>query len=72
MIKMKDAVITVKSVYDGNKTDRQAFMELILQKQKALRNEPRNENNILNRKETVDGVPDMRYNEYTSDAVYTA
>ena len=32
MIKTKDAVITVKSVYDGDKTDRQAFIELILQK----------------------------------------
>ena len=47
MIKTKDAVITVKSVYDGDKTDRQAFIELILQKQQRLRNEPRNENNIL-------------------------
>ena len=45
MIKTKDAVITVKSVYDGDKTDRQAFIELILQK--------RNENNILKRKKTL-------------------
>lgn len=32
MTKAKDAVITVKSIYDGDRTDRQAFIELILQK----------------------------------------
>ena len=53
MTKAKDAVITVKSIYDGDRTDRQAFIELILQRQQKLRNEPRNENNILNRKENV-------------------
>ena len=53
MTKAKDAVITVKSVYDGDRTDRQAFIELILQRQQKLRNEPRNENNILNRKENI-------------------
>ena len=72
MIKTKDAVITVKSVYDGDKTDRQAFIELILQRQQKLRNEPRNENNILNRKENVDGDRNQTYNYITPDAVYTA
>ena len=72
MIKTKDAVITVKSVYDGDKTDRQAFIELILQKQQMLRNEPRNENDILNSKETVDGDRNQTYNYITPDAVYTA
>ena len=62
MTKAKDAVITVKSVYDGDRTDRQAFIELILQRQQKLRNEPRNENNILNRKETVDGDRNQTYN----------
>ena len=64
MIKTKDAVITVKSVYDGDKTDRQAFIELILQKQ--------NENNILKRKKTIDGDLNREYNYITPDAVYTA
>ena len=64
MIKAKDAVITVKSVYDGDKTDRQAFIELILQK--------RNENNILKRKKTIDGDRNREYNYITPDAVYTA
>lgn len=70
--KAKDAVITVKSVYDGDRTDRQAFIELILQRQQKLRNEPRNENNILNRKENVDGDRNQTYNYITPDAVYTA
>ena len=70
MTKAKDAVITVKSVYDGNKTDRQAFIELILQRQKALRNELQNENNILIRKETVDAAQNMRYNDCTPDMRY--
>ena len=39
MTKAKDAVITVKSIYDGDRTDRQAFIELILQRQQKLRNE---------------------------------
>ena len=64
MIKTKDAVITVKSVYDGDKTDRQAVIELILQK--------RNENNILKRKKTIDGDRNREYNYITPDAVYTA
>ena len=62
MTKPKDAVITVKSVYDGDRTDRQAFIELILQRQQKLRDEPRNENNILNRKENVDGDRNQTYN----------
>ena len=66
MTKAKDAVITVKSVY------RQAFIELILQRQQKLRNEPRNENDILNRKENVDGDRNQTYNYITPDAVYTA
>ena len=72
MIKTKDAVITLKSVYDGDRTDRQAFIELILQRQQKLRNEPRNENNISNRKENVDGDRNQTYNYFTPDAVYTA
>ena len=68
MTKAKDAVITVKSVYDGDRT----FIELILQRQQKLRNEPRNENNILNRKENVDGDRNQTYNYITPDAVYTA
>ncbi len=72
MTKAKDAVITVKSIYDGDRTDRQAFIELILQRQQKLRDEPRNENNILNRKETVDGDRNQTYNYITPDAVYTA
>ena len=72
MIKTKDAVITVKSVYDGDRTDRQAFIELILQRQQKLRNEPRNENNILKRKKTIDGDSNREYNYITPDAVYTA
>ena len=64
MIKTKDAVITVKSVYDGDKTDRQAFIELILQRQ--------DENNILKRKKTIDGDSNREYNYITPDAVYTA
>ena len=64
MIKAKDAVITVKSVYDGDKTDRQAFIELILQRQ--------DENNILKRKKPIDGDSNREYNYITPDAVYTA
>ena len=71
MIKPKDAVITVKSVYDGNKTDRQAFIELILQRQQKLREmRASNENNILIRKETVDAAQNMRYNDCTPDMRY--
>ena len=72
MTKAKDAVITVKSIYDGDRTDRQAFIELILQKQQRLRDEPRNENNILKRKKTIDGDRNREYNYITPDAVYTA
>lgn len=64
MIKTKDAVITVKSVYDGDKTDRQAFIELILQRQ--------DENNILKRNKPIDGDRNREYNYITPDAVYTA
>ena len=72
MMKVKDAVITVKSVYDGNKTDRQAFIELILQRQQKLREmRASNENNILIRKETVDAAQNMRYNDCTPDMRYT-
>ena len=66
MTKPKDAVITVKSVYDGDRTDRQAFIELILQRQQKLRDEPRNG------KENVDGDRNQTYNYITPDAVYTA
>lgn len=72
MTKAKDAVITVKSIYDGDRTDRQAFIELILQKQQKLRDEHRNENNILKRKKTIDGDSNREYNYITPDAVYTA
>ena len=72
MIKTKDAVITVKAVHDGDQTDTQVFIELILQKQQKLRTEPRNENNILKRMKTIDGDSNREYNYITPDAVYTA
>ncbi len=65
MVKKKEPVITVKSVFHGTKTDRQAFMELILQRQLQ------DENNIINRKKTVDEDPVLRYNESTPMMRYT-
>ena len=64
--------LVCRLLLDGDRTDRQAFIELILQRQQKLRNEPRNENNILNRKENVDGDRNQTYNYITPDAVYTA
>ena len=68
MSKAKDAVITVKSVFSGTKTDRQAFIDLILQRQQqtSLQN-----NNIINRKETVDETSKMGYNDGTPNMRYT-
>ncbi len=65
MAKRKEPVITVKSVFHGTKTDRQAFIELILQRQLQ------DKNNIINRKETVDAEPNLRYNEGTPIMRYT-
>ena len=72
MGKAKDAVITVKSVFNGTKTDRQAFIDLILQRQPKIRDtRSSNENMILNRKESVDADPNVRYNGGTPNMRYT-
>lgn len=69
MSKAKDAVITVKSVFNGTKTDRQAFIDLILQRQQQTTLQ--NENILLNRKETVDDNPKIGYNDGTPNMRYT-
>ena len=69
MNKAKDAVITVKSVFSGTKTDRQAFIDLILQRQQQTTLQ--NENILLNRKETVDDNPKTGYNDGTPNMRYT-
>ena len=72
MSKAKDAVITVKSVFNGTKTDRQAFIDLILQRQpKICDTRTSNENILLNRKEIVDENPKIRYNDGTPNMRYT-
>ena len=78
MSKAKDAVITVKSVFNGTKTDRQAFIDLILQRQPkthevqtAYHERTSNENTLLNRKEIVDGNPKIGYNDGTPNMRYT-
>lgn len=72
MSKAKDAVITVKSVFNGTKTDRQAFIDLILQRQPKIRDtRTSNENILLNRKEIVDADPNVRYNDGTPNMRYT-
>lgn len=72
MSKAKDAVITVKSVFNGTKTDRQAFIDLILQRQPKIRDtRTSNENILLNRKETVDDNPKIGYNDGTPNMWYT-
>ena len=69
MNKAKDAVITVKSVFNGTKTDRQAFIDLILQRQQQTTLQ--NENILLNRKEIVDENPKIGYNDGTPNMRYT-
>ena len=69
MSKAKDAVITVKSVFNGTKTDRQAFIDLILQRQQQTNLQ--NENVLLNRKKIVDADPNVRYNDGTPNMRYT-
>jgi len=69
MSKAKDAVITVKSVFNGTKTDRQAFIDLILQRQQQTTLQ--NENILLNRKEIVDENPKIGYNDSTPNMRYT-
>lgn len=72
MNKAKDAVITVKSVFNGTKTDRQAFIDLILQRQPKIRDtRTSNENILLNRKEIVDENPKIGYNDGTPNMRYT-
>ena len=72
MSKAKDAVITVKSVFNGTKTDRQAFIDLILQRQPKIRDtRTTNENILLNRKEIVDENPKIGYNDGTPNMRYT-
>ena len=72
MSKAKDAVITVKSVFNGTKTDRQAFIDLILQRQPKIRDtRTSNENISLNRKEIVDENPKIGYNDGTPNMRYT-
>ena len=72
MSKAKDAVITVKSVFNGTKTDRQAFIDLILQRQtKICDTRTSNENILLNRKEIVDENPKIGYNDGTPNMRYT-
>ena len=72
MSKAKDAVITVKSVFNGTKTDRQAFIDLILQRQtKICDTRTSNENMLLNRKEIVDENPKIGYNDGTPNMRYT-
>ena len=72
MSKAKDAVITVKSVFNGTKTDRQAFIDLILQRQPKIRDtRTSNENTLLNRKEIVDENPKIGYNDGTPNMRYT-
>lgn len=72
MSKAKDAVITVKSVFNGTKTDRQAFIDLILQRQPKIRDtRTSNENILLNRKEIVDENPKIGYNDGTPNMRYT-
>ena len=72
MSKAKDAVITVTSVFNGTKTDRQAFIDLILQRQPKIREtRTSNENILLNRKEIVDADPKIGYNDGTPNMRYT-
>ncbi len=72
MSKAKDAVITVKSVFNGTKTDRQAFIDLILQRQPKIRDtRTSNENILLNGKEIVDENPKIGYNDGTPNMRYT-
>ncbi len=70
MSRTKDAEITVTSVFDGTKTDRQAFIELILQRQ-LITHRGQHENNLSNVVKTVDGEKNMEYNEVTPDMRYT-
>ncbi len=69
MSKPKDAEITVTSVFDGTKTDRQAFIELILQRQ-LITQRGQHENNLSNVADTVDGEKNMEYNGDTPDMRY--
>lgn len=72
MSKAKDAVITVKSVFNGTKTDRQAFIDLILQRQPKIRDTRiSNENMILNRKDIIDSDRNPGYNDDTPNMRYT-
>ncbi len=70
MSRAKDAEITVTSVFSGIKTDRQAFIELILQRQ-LITHRGQHENNLSNVVKTVDGEKNMEYNGDTPDMRYT-
>ncbi len=70
MSRAKDAEITVISVFSGTKTDRQAFIELILQRQ-LITHRGQRKNNLSNVAETVDGEKNMEYNGDTPDMRYT-
>ncbi len=69
MSRVKDAVITVTSVFDGTKTDKQAFIELILQRQ-LITHRGQHKNNLSNVAEAVDGEKNMEYNGDTPDMRY--
>ncbi len=70
MSRPKDAEITVMSVFDGTKTAKQAFIELILQRQ-LIKHRGQRKNNLSNVAETVDGDKKMEYNGDTPDMRYT-
>ncbi len=70
MSRPKDAEITVMSVFDGTKTDRQAFIELILQRQ-LITHRGQRKNNLSNVAETVDCKKKMEYNGDNPDMRYT-
>jgi len=75
MSKKKEPVIRVKDVFEGTKTERQAFIGLILhrQQQTELRvNETDDiKNDIINRKKIIDGHSYIRYNDRTPNMRYT-
>ncbi|MDE7219553.1 MAG: hypothetical protein K2O45_08040 [Oscillospiraceae bacterium] len=54
MAKAKEPVITVSTVFAGRQTDRQAFIDLIIQKKEIAKSQV-----------ALDIVPSGRYNEIT-------
>ena len=56
MAKAKEPVITVSTVFAGRQTDRQAFIDLIIQKKEIAKSQV-----------SLDIISSVRYNEITSN-----